>query len=108
MGDLISRKAVLEIVMQYCPDDDGSCSKACADMREMLDEIEALAAVDAVEVVRCKDCEFATDIGTDYLVCGGWGFSTDHNGCCYRGAKMNKEEPENETAEDEEDPDRPI
>lgn len=55
-GDLISLGAVLEIVMQYCPDDDGSCTKAGVDLREMLDEIENLPDVDAVEVVRCKDC----------------------------------------------------
>ena len=30
----------LEIAMQYCPDDDGSCSKADRDVREMLDELE--------------------------------------------------------------------
>jgi len=54
--DLISREAALRIAEGYCPDDDGSCSKADADMREMLDEIEDLPAVDAVEVVRCGDC----------------------------------------------------
>lgn len=40
MDDLISRQAAIDIVMQYCPDDDGSCSKAGADIREMLDELE--------------------------------------------------------------------
>lgn len=39
---MISMKAVLDIVSQYCPDDDGSCSKAGVDLREMLDEIEGL------------------------------------------------------------------
>ena len=46
MDEYISRGAVLDIAMQYCPDDDGSCSKADADPREMLDEIEALPAAD--------------------------------------------------------------
>ena len=44
MEDLVSRKSVIDIVMQYCPDDDGTCSKAGHDLREMLDEIENLAA----------------------------------------------------------------
>ena len=42
MDDLISRKSAIDIAMQYCPDDDGSCSKAWADIREMLDELEDL------------------------------------------------------------------
>ncbi len=40
--ELIDRQAALEIAMSYCPDDDGCCSKAGCDIREMLDEIEAL------------------------------------------------------------------
>lgn len=45
MDKYISRKAVIELVMQYCPDDDGSCSKADVDLREMLDELESLSPV---------------------------------------------------------------
>lgn len=37
---------VLNICFAYCPDDDGSCSKAGTDLREMLDEIEALDTID--------------------------------------------------------------
>lgn len=48
--DYISRKDILDIVFQYCPDDDGSCSKADVDPREMLDEIEALPAADVQPV----------------------------------------------------------
>lgn len=43
--ELVSLKKVLEIVSQYCPDDDGSCSKAGIDLREMLDEIESIDVV---------------------------------------------------------------
>ena len=39
MAEYVSLQAVLDIVMQYCPDDDGSCTKADRDMREVLDEI---------------------------------------------------------------------
>ena len=41
-GRLIDADAVIDLVMQYCPDDDGVCSKAGADLRELLDEIEDL------------------------------------------------------------------
>ena len=34
------RTAVLEVVTKYCPDDDGTCSKLGADLKELLDDIE--------------------------------------------------------------------
>lgn len=52
--DLISRNDVLEIIMQYCADDDGSCAKPNADLREILDEVENIPAVDAEPVRRGK------------------------------------------------------
>lgn len=36
------RTLVLDMVMKYCPDDDGTCSKLGADLRELLDDIEAV------------------------------------------------------------------
>lgn len=42
MDELISRQAVLDIAFKYCPDDDGVCSEAGSDLRNMLDEIENL------------------------------------------------------------------
>ena len=44
-GRLIDADAVIDLVMQYCPDDDGLCSKAGADLRELLDEIENLPTI---------------------------------------------------------------
>ena len=54
MLELIDREAVLEIAMSYCPDDDGSCSKAGCDMREMLDEIEALPSIETGLIKHAK------------------------------------------------------
>lgn len=51
MTEFIERGAVLDIAMQYCPDDDG-CSKADRDVRELLDEIETLPAADVQPVKR--------------------------------------------------------
>ena len=42
LGDL---DAVVELAMQYCPDDDGACSKADVDLRDLLDEIENLPTI---------------------------------------------------------------
>ena len=50
MSELIDRQKVLEIAMSYCPDDDGCYSKAGHDMREMLDEIEALPTIEVEPV----------------------------------------------------------
>ena len=57
MSDLISRQAALDIAFKYCPDDDGTCSEARSDLRNMLDEIEALPPAEP-EIIRCKDCKF--------------------------------------------------
>lgn len=54
MLELINRQAALDIAMSYCPDDDGSCSKVGHDLREMLDEIEALPKIDAAQVRRSR------------------------------------------------------
>lgn len=52
MTDYVSLRAVLDIVMQYCPDDDGGCTKANRDIRDMLDEIEGISAADVEPVDR--------------------------------------------------------
>ena len=43
-GRLIEESKVLDIVSDWCPDDDGSVGKD-GDLREMLDEIEALPTI---------------------------------------------------------------
>ena len=52
MNDYISREAALEAAMTYCPDDDGSCSKAGEDIRSLLDELESIPPADVRPVVR--------------------------------------------------------
>lgn len=70
MADLIDKQSVVDIVMCYCSDDDGSCSKADVDIRELLDEIENLPEIE-YEPVRhgrwnekghCKCCGY--DMGS--------------------------------------------
>ena len=58
MSEFVKLDDVLAIAMQYCPDDDGTCSKAGQDLREMLDEIENLPTVQ-VDVIHCRDCRYA-------------------------------------------------
>lgn len=68
MKEYVSLQAVLDIVMQYCPDDDGSCSKADVDLREMLDEIEALPTPD-VKHGKCGEWEIFYQNGKPKLKC---------------------------------------
>lgn len=49
-GRLIEESKVLDIVSEWCPDDDGSVGKV-GDPREMLDEIEALPTIIPAEEV---------------------------------------------------------
>lgn len=73
MKEYVSLQSVLDIVMQYCPDDDGSCSKADVDLREMLDEIEALPAADVQPIKYRNEWISVEDqlpeVGESVLVC---------------------------------------
>ncbi len=69
MTECVERRAVLDIVTEWCPDDDGSVGKT-GDLRDMLDELEAIPAADVVEVVRCPECVHHVDCG--YHFCNMW------------------------------------
>lgn len=47
-NEYIPRSDVIEIAMEWCPDDDGSVGKV-GDLREMLDELESIPAADVEE-----------------------------------------------------------
>ena len=83
-GDLISRNELLKN-LDISPDE-------WAKGRTIERIIREAPSVDAVQVVRCRDCDMAEDIGKDYLICVGWGFRTDFDGFCYKGKKRDKEE----------------
>lgn len=81
---VIDADKVLNIVIAYCPDDDGSCSKAGVDLREMLDEIEALPEINIKHghwivaddgVTRCSICYGASDYERSF--CGDCGAKMD-------------------------------
>ena len=78
MSDLISRSAAIKIAMLYCPDDDGSCSKANIDIREMLDDLENLPAVDAEPVRHRRWILKVHDKRVNYL----WTVTAYCSECC--------------------------
>lgn len=86
MSDLISREDVLNVAYKYCPDDDGSCSNADKDLRELLDDIEDLPSVNQktghwIEqglspyegIRRCSVCYKTYDIRAKFNYCPNCG-----------------------------------
>lgn len=89
MKEYIELKAAVELAMQYCPDDDGTCSKADRDIRELLDELENLPSIQLnTPLVRCKDCEhdISSQFDTDAR-CILWGCLKPKRGFCDAGKK---------------------
>ena len=74
MAEYIRREDILDIASQYCIDDDGSCSKVDVDLREMLNEIEALPSADVQPVKQwVKLHDKHPDTKGFYLVCDQYG-----------------------------------
>lgn len=49
------------------------------------EQIDVQPAVDAVEVVRCKDCNYAeTSEHTGCVICTAWGCRSDMDGYCHQ------------------------
>ena len=81
---LIDVDEALNIIAKYCPDDDGSCSCAGNDLRELLDEIEAMPTIDAEPVKHGRwiihreeifepnrsECYMSRPLPTECSVCG--------------------------------------
>ena len=98
----ISVETAVALAMQYCRDDDGTCSKAGHDLRELLDDLENTASADVRPVVPAE--WIALDI---YRGMGNYKCSVCNQECyvpecmgepmyifCPNcGAKMRKEEP---------------
>ena len=52
--ELIKLEDALAICSAYCPDDDGTCSKAGHDLREMLDDLECLPTIHVPDVLKLR------------------------------------------------------
>lgn len=87
MAEYIELKAAVELAMQYCPDDDGTCSKADKAIRELLDELENLPSIQLdMPLIRCKECKFREN--DDF--CTGRGFPyqlVPDDGFCDKGER---------------------
>jgi hypothetical protein len=86
-SDLISRKALLEAMDKEATEmEEAMCIPSWATAKHC---IKAMPTVDAVEVVRCKDCEYL-EINThrNIYYCRKSLRKVSENGFCSDGAKM--------------------
>lgn len=106
MSDLIRRSDLLRILennepMNWRDTDEEITERACWHWFNKI--VEEADAIDAVEVVRCKDCEFCRDsfdpwTKTSVQVCGYVGFNpvqssqVEDNDYCSRGKRREDNE----------------
>lgn len=79
--NIISRQTAIELAMQYCPDDDGTCSKADKDIRNLLDELEDLpsAQLEPCELCKNRGLEDGDTLYVNADWDGGVGFDYIHD-----------------------------
>ena len=64
-------------------------------LQSVMDEIIEAPEVDAVQVMRCRDCENSEPCpvaGVCYIYCNKWERISEKNGYCHCGAKMDEKE----------------
>lgn len=94
MSELISREALQKIFVAEC---EGEC-RYCKHMKGDFNGcalFDAVPAVDAEPVVRCKDCAFYIPWGDERKICGRVGAyygSTKPDDFCSRSVRMDLEE----------------
>jgi hypothetical protein len=102
MSDLISREAAVQMLREKAQGyfvsmfaTSGECHVARVVATECAAEVKNLPAVDAVEVVRCKDCAFYIPWGNEGKICGRVGAyygDTKPDDFCSRSVRMDEEE----------------
>lgn len=92
MDEYIEKEAALAIAAEWCPDDDGSVGKT-GDLREMLDEIESIPAVDVRIKARWvwpgnrRERPYCSECLNDAFWVEDYGFTTE-DFCPFCGAYM--------------------
>ena len=91
MGDLISRLAAIDAICYNCIETE-LCNGTCDD----TDRLRELPIIDAVPVVRCKDCRWKEEEQPGMVYCpatvGGW---VDEDWFC-KGGERNEDERDNQ------------
>ena len=87
---LIDANALLEKFQFRLPINDHISESIAECVKMSVRIIKDAPTVDAVEVVRCKDCDFACE-GSYGLVCTAWGARTDYDMFCGKGERREGE-----------------
>ena len=72
----------LPVSKEYCVDEAGWGATFYVVHKDAIDNAPT---IDAVEVVRCKDCENSDRIPCGALYCYQWNRNADENGYCHEG-----------------------
>lgn len=81
---LIDANALIEEICKDCNAiKDGLCEY---DICASVQWVSEAPTIDAVPVVRCKECDFIVE-GNVYPVCACWGRNTDYEGFCHMGER---------------------
>lgn len=72
------------------PRKEGWCD--VCDYAYLMDEMKKEPIVDAIEVIKCKDCKYMTehydtDGNVSYWTCSEWDAGTDYDGYCHYGER---------------------
>lgn len=85
MSEYIDREVLCKILENWRnAHADVDDEHGCGLLEDVICEVDAQTVVDAVEVVRCKDC-YQSSVINDVLYCTYWGKNTDENGYCQEG-----------------------
>lgn len=67
--------------------------KARAAFSEVLARVKTMPDIDAVPVVRCRECKHARPLAQDgYVACILWSRGSNLDGFCHMGARMDEKE----------------
>ena len=89
MSDLISREAALGAIMSYCNGCDNYNGVRCGSclIDNAIIAVDAVPSVDAVPVVRCRDCVVHGNCQAEEV----FEFCGKHDGFCCVGKKLSNE-----------------
>ncbi len=88
---------IANLKQKYCGNCCSLSSECDCSLIDDIKDINSMPTIDAIEVVRCKDCQYGhvTEIlGETCWYCGLTGYFNTEDGYCDKGAKRNGQDDE--------------